>query len=181
MALALANNIDIEVARYAPIDLAWSLERYEAGGALPGVANNASQAVSVANGQGVLGSQASAGVKVAGNNGQVGANTGTTVTQIGPVTPTIDPSIQEASTFSHRSIPQSNSVQSLTTNLILNQRVYLGSYQQGFLTGGTINISYNDHYLSRERALRQSESLGRADSLVHDSAQSALRLRHQGE
>jgi outer membrane protein len=152
IALALANNIDIEVARYAPINLAWTLERFEAGGSLPGVPNNASQAVSVANGQGVLGSQASAGVKAVGNNGQVGANTGTTVTQIGPVTPTIDPSIQEASTFSHRSIPQSNSVQSLTTNLILNQRVYLGSYQQGFLTGGTINISYNDHYLS-ENAL----------------------------
>lgn len=148
IALALANNIDIEVARYAPINLAWTLERYQAGGSLPGVPNNASQAVSVANGQGVLGSQASAGVKVAGNNGQVGANTNTTVTQIGPVTPTLDPSIQEASTFSHRSIPQSNSVQSLTSNLVLNQRVYLGSYQEGFLTGGTVNISYNDHYLS---------------------------------
>ncbi|HWE00235.1 MAG TPA: hypothetical protein VG345_14385, partial [Bryobacteraceae bacterium] len=71
IALALANNIDIEVARYAPINLAWTLERYQAGGSLPGVPNNASQAVSVANGQGVLGSQASAGVKVAGNNGQV--------------------------------------------------------------------------------------------------------------
>jgi outer membrane protein len=148
IALALANNIDIEVARYAPINLAWTLERFEAGGALPGVPNNASQAVSVANGQGVLGSQASAGVSAAGNNGQVGASTNTTVTQIGPVTPTLDPSIQEASTFSHRSIPQSNSVQSQTSNLILNQRVYLGSYQEGFLTGGTINVSYNDHYLN---------------------------------
>ena len=148
IALALANNVDIAVARYAPINLAWTLERFEAGGALPGVPKNASQATSVANGQGVLGSQASAGVRAPGNNGQVGASTGTTVTQIGPVTPTLDPSIQEANTFSHRSIPQSNSIQSRTTNLILNQKVYLGSYQQGFLTGGTINISYNDHYLS---------------------------------
>ncbi len=148
IALALQNNIDIEVARYAPISLAWTLERYEAGGALPGVPSNASQAVSVANGQGVLGSQAAAGVSLAGSNGQVGASTNTTVTQVGPVTPTLDPSVQASTTFSHRSIPQSNSIQSLTSNLILNQRVYLGSYQQGLITGGTVNISYNEHYLS---------------------------------
>ena len=42
IALALENNIDIEVARYGPILSAWNLERSEAGGALPGVPSGAS-------------------------------------------------------------------------------------------------------------------------------------------
>src|SRR5439155_26332377 len=56
IALALENNIDIHVARYSPLTLAWNLERAEAGGALPGVPSGASQSASVASGQGVLGS-----------------------------------------------------------------------------------------------------------------------------
>src|SRR5665213_795982 len=62
IALALENNIDIEIARYNAFDLAWRVERFQAGGALPGVPSGASQASSVASGQGVLGSQAAAGV-----------------------------------------------------------------------------------------------------------------------
>ncbi|HVW08173.1 MAG TPA: hypothetical protein VHC90_06305, partial [Bryobacteraceae bacterium] len=62
VALALENNIDIEVARYQPLLLEWNLERSQAGGALPGVPSGSSQAGSVASGQGVQGSQAAAGV-----------------------------------------------------------------------------------------------------------------------
>ncbi len=60
--------IDIEVARYNPLLSAWQLERAQAGGALPGVPSSASQADSVASGQGVAGSQAAAGVTAAGGN-----------------------------------------------------------------------------------------------------------------
>ncbi len=68
IALALENNIDLEVARYNPLAAEWRVERAAAGGALPGVTNGASQVSSVANGQGVLGSQAAAGVSIAGAN-----------------------------------------------------------------------------------------------------------------
>ena len=53
IALALENNIDIEVARYGPVFRNWQLERSQAGGALPGVPSSASQAGSVASGQGI--------------------------------------------------------------------------------------------------------------------------------
>ena len=66
IALALENNIDIEVSRYNPLIAEWQLERAQAGGALPGVPSGASQAGSVASGQGVAGSQAAAGVSVPG-------------------------------------------------------------------------------------------------------------------
>jgi hypothetical protein len=67
IALALENNIDIEVARYNPVILSWNLTRSEAGGALPGVPSNASQAGTVASGQGVAGSQQAAGVSIPGS------------------------------------------------------------------------------------------------------------------
>ena len=85
IALTLENNIDIEVSRYNPLLSTWRLERAEAGGALPGVPSAASQAFSVASGQGVLGSQAAAGV----SGGGVGANANRTANgeglfQVGP-------------------------------------------------------------------------------------------------
>lgn len=150
--LALENNIDIEVARYNPLRSVWQVERFEAGGALPGVLNGASQTISVASGQGVLGSQAAAGVSGGANNGTVRGTTNATISQIGPTTQTLDPTLQEATTFSHRSLPQPNAVQSVTPVLVQNQRVYNGSLQQGFLSGGSASVTYNDHYLN-ENAL----------------------------
>ena len=146
--LALENNIDIEVARYDPLHAAWQVERAQAGGALPGVPSPASQVTSVASGQGVLGAQASAGVSGGGGNGSVNGTTNATISQIGPTTQTLDPTFQEATTFSHRSIPQVNSVQSVTSVLIQNQRIYNGSLQEGFLSGGAVSANYTDHYLN---------------------------------
>lgn len=147
VALALENNIDIEVARYNPILLGWRLERSQAGGALPGVPNGASQASSNAAGQGVLGSQQSAGVN-AGNGGISRTTSNANITQIGPVTQTLDPTIQESTSFSHLSLPQSNATQSVTQVIVQNKRNYTGTYQQGFVSGGSITLSYKDFYLN---------------------------------
>ena len=145
IALALENNIDVEIARYGPMNLDWRLERAEAGGAFPGVTSSASQASSNASGQGVLGSQAAAGSPA---TSALKAATTTTVSQVGPVTATLDPTVQESTTMSHRTVPEPDVIQSITPVLIQGQRVYSGSYQQGFLFGGSINVSYNEHYLN---------------------------------
>jgi outer membrane protein TolC len=147
IALALENNIDIEIARYNAFDLAWRVERFQAGGALPGVPSGASQASSVASGQGVLGSQAAAGVSITGSAGGGRGTSNATVSQVGPVTANLDPSVQEATTFTHKTAPQPDPVLSQVLALVQGQRVYTGSYQQGFLTGGGVNVSYNEHYL----------------------------------
>ncbi len=148
IALALENNIDIEVARYNPLLDEWELERLEAGGALPGVPSGASQVGSVSSGQGVAGSQAAAGVNPSGNgsNGKGGPNA--TITQIGPVTPTLDPSIQNTSVFSHISSPQFDPVQSLVNNLIQKTRTDITSVSQGFITGGNATLSFHESYLN---------------------------------
>ncbi len=117
IALALENNIDIEVARYTPISLSWQLERSQAGGALPGVPSGASQANSVTNGQGVQGSQAAAGVGGGGGSSSSGNAGNATVSQIGPVTQTLDPSVQEATTLRTARL-RYTLTQSLTLSLV---------------------------------------------------------------
>ncbi len=147
VALALENNIDIEVARYSPVLLEWQLERSQAGGALPGVPSAASQAGAVTNGQGVLGSQAAAGVS-GGGGSSTGGNAGNaSITQIGPVAQTLDPSFSETSTFAHRTALQANATQSQTLALVDDSRNSSGTYQEGFLTGGSVSLSFKDSYL----------------------------------
>lgn len=148
IALALENNIDIEVARYNPILSVWQLERSQAGGALPGVASSASQAGNVANGQGVAGSQAAAGVSTGGNGNNGASATNATVAQIGPISQTLDPSIQESTVLSHQTAPQFNNTQSILPVLVSNTRNSSLTYQQGFVIGGNVTVSYRDSYLN---------------------------------
>ena len=148
IAAALENNIDLEIARYGLVIAPWRLMRAEAGGALPGVPSAASQAGSVAAGQGVAGSQAAAGVRITGTGQPVNQTANATITQIGPVTQTLDPTVFETSTFSHNTIPQPNIVQSITPVLISNTRAHTATIQKGFLTGSSVSIRLTDNYLN---------------------------------
>jgi outer membrane protein len=174
IALALDNNIDLEVARYNPLISAWQLERARAGGALPGVPSSASLAASVANGQGVAGSQAAAGVTVAGTGASASAGGNATVTQVGPVAQTLDPSIQESTVFTHKTTPEPDTVQSAIQVLVSNTRVYNASIQEGFLTGGSITASYSEHYLNENSptdVLNPSEAPSLSISFQHNLLQ----------
>jgi len=147
IALAIENNIDIESDRYNALVSVWNYTRQLAGGPLPGVPSGSSQAGSVQNGQGVSGSQAAAGVSNSGSNNGGSASTNATISQIGPITPTLDPSFQSSEVFSHKSNPQSNATQSQISNLIDNTRNYSESMNVGLITGGKASISYTDTYL----------------------------------
>jgi len=148
IALAIENDIDLESARYNPLIDQWSLERYEAGGALPGVPSGSAQAGSVASGQGVLGSQSAAGIGGGGGNSSTGGTVGAQITQIGPVTPTLDPVFQSVTTFAHLSLPQPDTVASVIPNLIEKTRSFNESISQGLITGGQVSLSYSDSYLN---------------------------------
>ena len=173
IALALENNIDIESARYNPLLLASQLRRLQAGGALAGVPSAGSQSGSVQSGQGVSGSQAAAGVS-GGGNGNSNTSTNTTITQIGPVTPVLDPVIQDVQTYTHKSQPQSNSRQSQVLNLIQNTRNYTESYSQGLISGGTVSLTYKDSYLNENAPsdlLNPSSGVSTQLSLQHNLLQ----------
>jgi outer membrane protein TolC len=148
IALTLENNIDIEVSRYNPLISQWQLQRSLSGGPLPGVPSGASQAGTVASGQGVAGSQSAAGVSTGFNAQGNGQGSNATISQVGPATQTLDPSFQSSSVFSHTSTPQANARVSSVTNLISNTRIYTDSFKDGFLSGGNVTGTYTDHYLN---------------------------------
>jgi outer membrane protein TolC len=150
IALALENNIDIEVARYNPLIQAWNVTRSEAGGTLPGVPSNASQAGSVASGQGVAGSLQAAGQSILGTGPARGQSTNATISQIGPITPTLDPIIQEATTLSHITTVYPDAQVSISPAVVDVTRTSTASVQQGLLTGGTVTLTYTDHYLNED-------------------------------
>ena len=154
----------------------WNLERAQAGGALPGVPSGASQAGSVASGQGVAGSQAAAGVSVPGARSS-GSGSNATVSQIGPVTQNLDPTLQENTTFSHISSPQ--------PDRSAKRRVQPGGNYARLQRKLPARFAGRRHCLSqlqrslseRERAQRFAESYGCSQSERVGAAKSAARIR----
>ncbi|MGH9621524.1 MAG: TolC family protein [Bryobacteraceae bacterium] len=151
IALAIENNINIEVARYTPIIDRWNVELYHAGGNLPGVPAGSAQVGAVAAGQGVQGSESAAGLSGAGGV-QRGAAANATVTQIGPVTPVLDPVFQQSVDFSHLSNPRANYTNTGVYNLVSHSRVYDSSIGQGWLLGGQASLSFDESYLKENAA-----------------------------
>jgi outer membrane protein TolC len=147
IALAIENNLDLEVDRYGPIAAGWAVERAEAGGVLRGVTAGNSQVGQTASGQGVSGSQRSAGLG-GSSGGSSSSGGGATVSQIGPVTENLDPVLKNTTLFSHQTSPQVNAVQSETTSLVDDSRLYNTSLQEGLLTGGFATLSASESYLN---------------------------------
>ena len=151
IALALENNLDLEVDRYGPLNAEWALERADAGGPLRGVPSGSALVNQATSGQGVAGSQQAAGLS-SNNTGTVGGNGGAIISQIGPVTQTLDPALQNATVFSHVTSPQPIVIQSQTAALVDTHHVINTFVQQGLLSGGYVQVSANESYL-KENAL----------------------------
>lgn len=151
IAVAIENNLDLEVDRYGPLSAEWSLQRAEAGGPLRGVTNGSTLVNQATSGQGVAGSQAAAGLSTS-NSGTVGGNGGAIISQIGPVTQTLDPALQNATVFSHVTTPEPITIQSGTAALVDTHHVINNLVQQGFLSGGYVQVSANESYLQENAA-----------------------------
>ncbi len=147
IAAAIENNLDLEVDRYGPTNAYWNLKRQRAGGALPGVPSGNTVANQATSGQGVLGSQVAAGVSNGGGGGNGGGGS-QTISQIGPITPNLDPVFQTTNAYSHQTFPQANTVQSQTPALIDTRHIYNNLVQQGLISGGVVQVTGNESYLA---------------------------------
>lgn len=148
LALAIENNLDLEVSRYDPIAADWGLQRQQGGGALRGATANSSQIGSVASGQGVLGSLSSVGISAGGGGGNGGGGGGNSaVQQVGTVAPNYDPVLINSSTFSHVTRPQALRTVSQVDSLVDDTRTYQTQVQLGLQTGGQVQISQTESYL----------------------------------
>jgi outer membrane protein len=143
IALALENNIDIEVQRYGPLLAREVLRRAESGTLLRNV------------GQGVAAGPTSvslSGVSINTNgapssSGGSGVNAGGgIVTQLGPSISSFDPSIFGYANFQHATSPFSNTVAIGTNALITNSRSFTLQYSQNWATGTSATLTFASTY-----------------------------------
>src|SRR5579862_5341549 len=138
VALAIENNIDVEVQRYGPLLAREVLRRAQSGGALrsvglgvaPGPQSVSLQGVSV----NASGTTLSAGSGVSSGGG--------IVTQLGPAIPALDPTVIFFANFQHSTTPQSNTVLTGTTALIQDTRTYQAQYAQNWAFGLNAQLTY---------------------------------------
>lgn len=138
IALALENNIDIEVQRYQfPLAEA-DLLRAKAGAAISGL-NTSTNASGLSNGLTAVSS-------TAGGNGNIVSTGGglQTGTASGPNL-SFDPAITGTVSYGHTTQPSTNSILSGLTSSISDAKTVNFGVTQGFLSGGTATLSYNNN------------------------------------
>ena len=135
IALALENNLDIEVGRYGPLVADADLLRAQAGGTLRGVQTSVSQGPSsVSFGGATTGSLAVTALASA-------ASTGSTAT--GSNIPSFDPILTTSMNWLHQSTPQSNTVTTGTNNLFFDSKNFNAGLQESWATGTTAAYAFN--------------------------------------
>ncbi|MGB6945298.1 MAG: TolC family protein [Bryobacteraceae bacterium] len=143
VALAIENNIDVEVQRYGPLLAQQVLRRAEGGGALRSVGLGVAAGPESVSLQGVS-VNGSGGVALSGGNGV--SSGGGIVTQLGPSIPSLDPSLFAFLNFQHATSPQSNTFLTGTTALIENMRSVTAQYQQNWDFGLSAQVTYASNY-----------------------------------
>ena len=148
LALAIENNLNLEIDRYGPLLADSALERAKAGGPIRGVPSASAQVASVNSGVGVNGSTVSAGLASGNNGGGGGGGGAASIQQVGEVTPNLDPVMQGTATFAHLTQPQATTLLSQTSSLVQSIRTYNGVLQEGLLTGGQVQFHDYEQYFA---------------------------------
>jgi outer membrane protein len=139
VALAIENNLDVEVQRYGPLLAREVLRRAQGGGALRSVGLGVAAGPESVSLQGVSLNTTGAAVNSAGNGVSSG---GGIVTQLGPAIPSLDPTIVGVVNFQHATFPQSNTILTNTTALIQSSRTYEAQYIQNWIFGLSAQVTY---------------------------------------
>ncbi len=140
IALALENNLDIQIQRYnKPLQEA-SLLRAQAGGPLRGIPTSLQSATTD-----VL-NQITGGVIGTGGGGQVSLGSGsggTIITATGTNVPQLDPSFFALGYWQHQTALNANQVTTGTATLINRNDAYQMGFQKSFLTGTNLSLGWN--------------------------------------
>ncbi len=149
IALALENNLDVAISRYGPLEAQTDLKRAHAGGALRGVSQSVSQGPSSA---GTLSLNAfSGGTTSIGTSATTGVNG--IVSQLGSAIPNYDPQLSGLVSWGHTTSPQSTPFLYGTTSLVTTAKQANFTLSEGFVTGATGSLSFNNQnsYLNSGR------------------------------
>jgi outer membrane protein TolC len=153
IALALENNLDIEVARLNPKLQQSNLMRASAGALLRNVSTSissgpSSASLGVLSGANSLGSTGS-GSSSSGSTG--GVLSGLSVQLAGSAIPNLDPTVFVSGQFQHTTQPQTSTFYTGTTFLVTSYKNANFGIQQGFLTGTNVTL-----YMSNTLGLKQN-------------------------
>ena len=160
IALALENNLDIAVQRFGPLIADTDILRARAGGFVRGAAGGVSTQSTGASAGGGGGAGSGGGVPLV-----------TTSAGGGPAIPQLDPSVSGSISWGHFSNPQTNTVTTGTNTLVLERAINNFSYSQGFLTGTSVTLSFNN-LGSSSNALRNIFNPSLSSSLSLNFSQS---------
>lgn len=145
IALALENNIDIEIQRYGPRVAEANLALAQAGGFARGVSTGvtagASSASVSSSGTTAGSNQTAASQASAGTSTAVGS---TVLQQTGPSIPSLDPMLTGSGMWGHVTSPQSSAFTTGTNALISTQKSSSAAIQKGFLTGTTVSLTLSN-------------------------------------
>jgi outer membrane protein len=145
IALALENNLDIEVQRYSPRLAESDLLRASAGGSLRGVST------SVSSGSGGLSGQASAGAS--SSNSLTGGVTGSSSTGTSSSSGlSFDPAITGWYGWGHLTQPQSSAFIGGSTSVVSQTNVWNFAVSKGFISGATAQLGYKNSNISSNSA-----------------------------
>ncbi len=136
VALAIENNIDIEIQRYGPLMARQDIDRARVGGALraPSTAIAAGpQSVSLA-GINVSSTSLASGAGVGSGGGITGL--------IGALIPQTDPVFNLSTNFGHYTSPQSNLVLYESNAVVEDSQSFNAGYSQQFMSGAAFSLNY---------------------------------------
>jgi outer membrane protein len=159
LALAIENNLDIELQRYSLPTADMDLLRAQGGGTLRGVPFILAEAPAGVGGPLIplvtnpTSSRSTPGTSVASNALELGvlgepqtnlSILGTIPLSNGPAIPNFDPALVGQWNWSHQTTPQVNSFLTGTNALVTNTTLANTGFQQGFSTGAQINVGFNN-------------------------------------
>src|SRR5580704_11284323 len=142
VALAVENNLDIEVQRYGPLLAQEVLRRARAGGALRNVGVGVAAGPSSVSLTGVTVTN----IGTVGTAGQGVSSGGGIVTQLGPPISSFDPTLTVIGSLAHTTSPQSNTILTGTTALIQSTRTLQAIYNQAWDFGMSAQFTYYNQY-----------------------------------
>ena len=130
IALALENNLDVEIERYEFSLAEADVLRSRAGAAIQGIPTNVLGGIPT--GAGALLGSASTGIAAAGAAAPLGTGQ------------SFDPAITGTINLGHTTAPQSNVVVSGTSALVTSNKTANFGISQSFASGGTVSLAYNN-------------------------------------
>jgi len=140
IALALENNLDIEVARLTPKLQDANMLRADAGQLIRSVSSSVASGPSSAQ-LGALAGANSLGSTGASSGGGTSVLNGLIVQQVGSTIPNLDPAFFVSSGFYHQTQPLSSNAVTGTNFLVTQYKSLVYGVQQGFTTGTTATIA----------------------------------------